>query len=368
MPQAEALVVIPTFNERENIGLLIDRIFAQSAPVHVLVVDDASPDGTAHVVEEKQRTYGKERLYLLVRNEGKAGRGSASLKGFTIALEKGYPAAIEMDADLSHDPSDIPRFLEKLRDADVVIGSKYVPGGKVVGWEWYRKVLSRAANLYARLILQMPIRDYTNGYRCYGPRALKLLPLLTIDGKGFTVIPQMSYQLYRQGMRLTEIPIIFTNRRRGTSNMSIREMTESFVAILRIRSHEVALHLGQIAKFATTGFTNSFIDFGILAFCVEILEWPLLPSNVLSTGIAITNAFFMNKRWTFKNKDARHGSQYAQFLLVYGSCFLLAQGALWFFAVYLGFWYIPVKIGIIPAAALWNYLWMHFHVFRPPKE
>ena len=360
----KVLVVIPTFNERENIGLLIDRIFAQSAPVEVLVVDDASPDGTAEIVKEKQKTFGIERLHLLVRNEGKGGRGSAALQGFAIAREKGFEAAIEMDADLSHDPSDIPRFLEKLSDADVVIGSKYVPGGKVVGWEWYRTFLSRTANFYAHLILQLPIRDYTNGYRCYGPRALQILPELSIDGKGFTVIPQMSYQLAKKGMRLTEIPIVFTNRRRGTSNMSIREMTESFVAILRIRSHDVALHFGQLVKFATTGFTNSFIDFGILAFCVEILKWPLLPSNVLSTGIAITNAFFMNKRWTFKNVEERHTAQYVQFLLVYGSCFLLAQGALWFFAVYLGFWYIPVKIGIIPAAALWNYLWMHFHVFR----
>ncbi len=361
---SDVLIVIPTFNERENIGVLLDRIFALALPVDVLVIDDNSPDGTAALIQEKQARYGQSRLQLVLRKEGKAGRGSACLAGFRLARERGYKAVLEMDADLSHDPSDIPRFIEKLSVADVVIGSKYVRGGRVEGWEWYRKILSRGANLYARLILQMPIRDYTNGYRCYGPRALAILPELAIDGKGFTVIPQMSYQLYRRGMRLTEIPIVFTNRRHGTSNMSPREITESFLAILRIRSHELALHIAQLTKFATTGFTNAAIDFGILLFCVEVLQWPLLPSNILSTGIAITNAFYMNKRWTFRNTAERHGAQYVQFLLVYGSCFLLIQGALWFFAVYLGFWYVPVKIGIIPAAATWNYLWMHYGIFR----
>ena len=179
----KALVVIPTFNERENIGTLLDRIFALESPPDVLVVDDNSPDGTADVVREKQEQYGNARLTLLVRREGKAGRGSACLHGFRMAREQGYTAAIEMDSDLSHDPADIPRLLAGLKDADVVIGSKYVPGGRVEGWEWYRKYLSRGANIYAGLILKMPIHDYTNGFRCYGPRALAILPELTIDGK-----------------------------------------------------------------------------------------------------------------------------------------------------------------------------------------
>ncbi|MEK7137698.1 MAG: GtrA family protein, partial [Patescibacteria group bacterium] len=305
---------------------------------------------------------------LLERNEGKAGRGSACLAGFRIARERDYKAAIEMDADLSHDPKDIPRFLAQLSGADVVIGSKYVPGSRIIGWEWYRKVLSRAANLYAGLILRLPVHDYTNGYRCYGERALAHLPELQIEGTGFTVIPQMSYELHRLGMRLTEIPITFTNRRHGTSNMSLREMRESFLAILHIRSRSLALHVAQGAKFVTTGLTNSFIDFGILAFCVEVLAWPLLFSNVLSTGIAVTNAFYMNKRWTFKNEERKHAVQYAQFILVYGSSFFLAQGILWFFAIELGFWYVPVKLLIIPGAAAWNYLWMHHAVFRERKH
>jgi len=232
---SDVLIVIPTYNERENIGTLIDGIFSLSAGVDVLVVDDGSPDGTSDIVREKQQQIGEERLKLIVRTQGKAGRGSACMEGFKIALEKGYRAAIEMDADLSHDPKDIPRLIEKLDEADVVVASKYVRGGKVIGWEWYRKLLSWGANMYARLILRLPIHDYTNGYRCYGQRALKLIPDLKIEGTGFTVIPQMSFQLHQAGMTFAEIPITFTNRRKGKSNMSFKEMSESFVAILKIR-------------------------------------------------------------------------------------------------------------------------------------
>ncbi len=235
MCMSDILIVVPTYNERENIGTLIDDIATQPSTVDILVIDDGSPDGTADIVREKQKHIGEERLKLVVRAEGKAGRGSACLYGFRYALDHGYRAAIEMDADLSHNPADIPRFIERLDDADVIVGSKYVRGGKVIGWGWYRTLLSRGANLYARMILRLPIHDYTNGYRCYGPRALRLIPHLPIDGTGFTVIPQMSFFLHRAGLKFVEIPITFTNRRRGTSNMSLKEVTESFLTVLKLR-------------------------------------------------------------------------------------------------------------------------------------
>ena len=363
----KTLVVVPTFNERENIGTLIDGLFLQPAPVDVLVVDDASPDGTAEVVRERQAHYGSERLQLTVRKEGKAGRGSACLHGFALARERGYGAAIEMDADLSHDPKDIPRLIEKLSEADVVIGSKYVPGGKVVGWEWYRKYLSRGANFYAKLILQMPIRDFTNGYRCYGPKALAILPSLEIEGKGFTVIPQMSYQLWKRGMRFAEIPIVFTNRRRGVSNMSFREMRESFLAILRIRSHTLHLHTLQLFKFGVTGVTNTFVDIGLLVLFVEVVHLPLLFANPVADILAISNAFLMNKLWTFRNGETQYVSQYGKFIAVYGTSLLLSNGMMWLFVGRMGIWYIPAKLMAVPLCAVWNYLWMHFQVFSAHK-
>ncbi len=230
-----ALVVIPTFNERENIKKLIDGIFLYSQAVDVLVIDDNSPDGTADIVREGQNKYGSDRLKLKVRAEGKAGRGSACLFAFKYALENGYDSSIEMDADLSHDPVEIPKMLEKIKSCDVVVGSKYMKGGKIIGWQWYRKLISKLANIYARIILRIPITDYTNGYRCYGRRALEMIPNLKFEGKGFTVIPQMSYQLYKKGMKFEEIPITFVNRREGRSNMGAGEMVESFVSILKIR-------------------------------------------------------------------------------------------------------------------------------------
>lgn len=369
MPQLQALVVIPTYNERENIGPLIDGIFAHSSPVHVLVVDDNSPDGTAEVVRGHQRKYGAERLHLLVRKEGKAGRGSACMEGFSWAQRGGYQAVIEMDADLSHDPRDIPRFLEALRNADVVIGSKYLRESHIIGWEWYRKLLSRAANTYARLILRMPVRDYTNGYRCYGLRALALLPELQVDGKGFTVIPQLSYQLYLRGMRIIEIPIVFTNRRHGKSNMSLREIVESAFTILRIRSHFLHLHISQFLKFAIIGGSNTLLDLFLLALFVEVSAVPLRLAVVLADSLAITNAFFMNRWWTFRRKgfggQAGHiAVQYVKFLLVYGTSFLLGISITLFLAEIVGVWYIFAKICAIPPAAIWNYCWLHFGVFR----
>jgi dolichol-phosphate mannosyltransferase len=360
----EVLVIIPTYNESENIGTLIDRIFEVSRDLHVLVVDDASPDGTADVVSERQKTFGEDKLFLIVRNQGKAGRGSACLEGFKFAREKNYNVAIEMDADLSHDPADVPHLLDGLSNADVVVGSKYIKGGKVVGWEWYRKILSRMANLYVRTILRMPIHDYTNGYRCYGPSALAKIPELEIEGTGFTVIPQMSYQLWRKGMRFKEVPIVFANRRKGKSNMSIKEIKESFLAVIKIRSHAAHLHLMQLFKFGTTGFTNLGLDLILLSLFVEIIKIPLEYSAPLSTIIVVINVFFMNKYWTFKNNQQKHVSQGVKFALVYGSAGILVNLFTIFFTNTLGIFYIASRIISIFITALWNYTWMHLKVFK----
>jgi dolichol-phosphate mannosyltransferase len=358
------LVIIPTFNERENIGTLIDGIMAQPPYICALIVDDGSPDGTAEIVRAKQKQYGESRLQLIVRMEGKAGRGSACMVGFRMAREKGYDAAIEMDADLSHDPKDIPRFIAGLAEADVVIGSKYVKGGKVIGWEWYRHLLSRSANFYARIVLSMPTSDNTNGYRCYGSRALAFLPDLVIDGTGFTVIPQMAYQLYGKGMRLKEIPIVFTNRRRGTSNMSMREMTEGFLSILKIRSHTLHLHFLQLFKFVVTGVSNLTLDLALLAFFVEIAQLQLLFAAPLTSIIVLINVFFMNKYWTFRNAERKHVAQGIKFALVYSTSFILVNALTWGLSEIAGIWYLFSRMIAIAICALWNYLWLHFGVFK----
>ena len=274
----KVLVVIPTFNESKNIATLVDGIVEHAPGVDVLVVDDDSPDGTADVVRESQKKHGEAKVKLMLRTEGKAGRGSAVLAGFDEARANGYDAAMEIDADLSHDPKDIPRLIEKLPEADVVIGSNYVKGGKIEGLGWHRVLLSKIANFYTHSVLRLPIRDYTNGFRLYGPNALQAIPELHIDGVGFTVIPQMSFELHKKGMTFAEVPIVFVNRRHGVSNMGPNEILESFFAILKIRSVSLYTHTKQALKFSTTGVMNAIVDLSTLALCVEALQIPLRAS------------------------------------------------------------------------------------------
>ena len=363
-----SLVVIPTYNENQNIPSLIDGIMELDTAVDVLVVDDNSPDGTADTVRTMQQQYGTERLILLVRSEGKSGRGSACIAGLQYALDKAYDAAIEMDADHSHHPRYIPDLLANLSDADVVVASRKVPGSKVIGWKWHRHLLSFFAHWYVRIILRLPIADVTNGYRAYGKCSLSLIPKLHIDGVGFSVIPQISYQLHHLGMTFKEIPFEFTDRLHGSSNMGVNEITESFIAIFKIRSNTLYIHVTQLLKFGTTGAFNVVVDIGLLTIFVEIAGLSVHTAVPLAGAIALTSAFFINKKWSFRCNDKRYVRQYALFLAVYGSSFLLGVGATIFFVDALNMWYVLARLLIIPAAALWNYIFLHFIVFRGSQD
>lgn len=227
------LIIIPSYNERENIVRLIETIFGLHPEVEILVVDDNSPDGTAAVVEEAKKKFGSK-LHLLVR-KGKGGRGSAVLAGFEEALKRGDDLIMEMDADFSHAPEEITRFLEKIKNFDMVLGSRYLPESEIHHWGWKRTFFSKWANRYARLILGIPISDYTNGYRCYKRAAIQALDRGKIEAKGYIVLSEVAYQLHKKGMRIGEIPTKFVNRRRGISNLSFHEIKEAFLSVVRIR-------------------------------------------------------------------------------------------------------------------------------------
>lgn len=235
----KAAVVIPTFNERENLSPLVEAIVALGNEIQVVVVDDNSPDGTGKVADELAAKYATVKV---IHRQGKGGRGSACIAGFRQSLQRpecGY--FFEMDADFSHDPQDIPRFLEAMRGADgectslVVIGSRYVPGAKIVNWGIQRHIFSRLSNLFARLMLGVPIHDYTDGYRCYSRRALESIDFDRIEAHGYIVLSEMAYQLHRQGSKFAEIPITFVNRRRGTSNTSLQEIVDAFTSVIKLR-------------------------------------------------------------------------------------------------------------------------------------
>lgn len=259
------LVIIPTYNERENIAAMITHVLSLEGGFDLLVIDDGSPDGTASVVRAHQAGGGQaaaeeptaggqkepadtgdgtahdlqltttaQRLHLIERN-GKQGLGTAYLAGFRWALERGYDLIFEMDCDFSHDPNDLPRMAaEAEKGADVVVGSRYVKKGKVVNWPVSRLMISYGASLYVRLATWMPVHDATAGFVCYSRRALESIDLAAVRMKGYGFQIEMKYTAWRLGMKIAEIPIVFTERRLGVSKMSGGIFGEAFFGVLKL--------------------------------------------------------------------------------------------------------------------------------------
>ena len=230
MRKVKPLVILPTYNEAENIVEVLDRVRESVPEADILVVDDASPDGTAGLAEEWATRHGGGLSVL--RRPGKQGLGSAYRAGFARGLAQGYDALIEMDSDLSHDPSALPSLISAVENgADLAIGSRYVPGGSIPEWPKYREYLSRGGNRYAAILLGLQVRDATAGFRCYAASMLARFDLdrVTADGYGFQI--EMAYGVARRGGRIVEVPISFTDRVRGTSKMSGRIVVEALALV-----------------------------------------------------------------------------------------------------------------------------------------
>lgn len=227
-----SLIVIPTYNERENIGDLLGKVFAAAPATDVLVIDDNSPDGTGQVVDEIAAR--DPRVHVLHR-AGKLGLGTAYVRGFRYAMDEGYDLVFEMDADFSHDPRYLPGFFSAAQSVDLVIGSRYIAGGGTPNWSPVRKFISGGGNAFARLILGIPIHDCTGGYRCYRVAALRSLNLDEISAQGYAFQVELAYNIWKSGYRWREIPIIFEDRRVGKSKMSRRIFVEAFLWVLRTR-------------------------------------------------------------------------------------------------------------------------------------
>lgn len=221
----QALVIVPTFNEAVNIAEVVRRLFAAAGDrVELLVVDDGSPDGTADLVERLAE--GPHGIHLLRRGR-KLGLGTAYITGFVWAIERHYAAVVEMDADLSHDPADVPRLLDALDHAELVIGSRYVPGGRVENWGRLRRALSSTGNLYARAWMGWPVRDATAGFRAYRRSFLETLDLPSVHSEGYGFQIEMTRRVFRSGGRIVEVPITFVERVAGHSKMSRRIVAEA---------------------------------------------------------------------------------------------------------------------------------------------
>ncbi len=227
------LVIIPTYNERENIAAMIARVLSLDGGYDLLVIDDGSPDGTAAIVRERQAA-ADGRLHLIERS-GKLGLGTAYLAGFRWALERDYDLVFEMDCDFSHNPDDLPRLAaEAEKGAGVVVGSRYVRGGRVVNWPASRLMISYGASLYVRAVTWMPVHDATAGFVCYARRTLETLDLGGVRMKGYGFQIEMKYTAWRLGMKIAEVPIVFTERRLGVSKMSGGIFGEAFFGVLKL--------------------------------------------------------------------------------------------------------------------------------------
>ena len=229
------IVIIPTYNEKENIREIILKVFSLEGAYDVLVIDDGSPDGTAGIVKDLQKEW-PERLHLLER-EGKLGLGTAYLTGFRKSLELGYDYIFEMDADFSHNPEDLPRLYAACAEggADLAIGSRYCNGVSVVDWPIGRIVMSYFASVYVRTILRMKVYDTTAGFKCYSRRVLETMDLDDVRMKGYGFQIEMKYTAWRLGFKIKEVPIIFINRQKGTSKMSGGIFGEAFWGVIRLR-------------------------------------------------------------------------------------------------------------------------------------
>jgi len=218
------LVVIPTYNEADNVGLIVERVRAAVPQVDILVADDNSPDGTGEIADRLAAADGQ--VHVLHR-PGKQGLGAAYVAGFAWAREHGYEAVVEMDADGSHAPEQLPRLLDALRDADAVIGSRYVRGGEVVNWPRRRLWLSQGASLYTRLCLGVPYRDNTAGYRAYRMPVLEKIEIDSVSSQGYCFQIDLTWRAHKCGFRVVEVPITFADRERGASKMSSRIVREA---------------------------------------------------------------------------------------------------------------------------------------------
>ncbi len=227
-----AVICLPTYDERENLGPILAAIREAVPDVDVLVIDDASPDGTGLLADE---IAARDPRVKVLHRAGKQGLGRAYLAGFAWALQRGYGLVLEMDADFSHDPKYLPALLARAEGADLVLGSRYVPGGGTVNWGFGRKIISRCGSLYARSILGVPVRDLTGGFKCFRREVLEAVDLPSVECTGYAFQIELTYRAFRLGFRVAEVPIVFTDRRVGQSKMSRTIVLEAMRKVWSIR-------------------------------------------------------------------------------------------------------------------------------------
>lgn len=342
----KSIVLIPTYNERENITKIIKEVLGQDKNLHLLIIDDSSPDGTFEIVRHLMRK--NKRLHLLLRAK-KEGLGRAYLNGFDWALGRGYQKVITMDADFSHPPRYIPRLLKAADFADVVIGSRYVRGGKIVGWPLKRHLISRFANLIVRMLLGLKPKDSSGGFKCYDRKFLRKLPR-HFESRGYSYGAETLLYAQMQNLKITEVPITFYERRLGKSKIG-KEMLGSIGPLWRLMWQ--AGGIAQFIKFCVVGASSAIIDVGILNLLVIFAHFNVYLSGTISFVFATINGYTWNRLWTFKT--ARRWRDYIKFLII--QTINLGIHLLIMYIMIDGFhiWYNTAKATAIVIGTIWTF-------------
>lgn len=310
---AKTIVLIPTYDEKKNIEKIIDAVFRSAPKVHVLVIDDSSPDGTGGIVKKLIPKF-QHRLHLMTRLK-KEGLGKAYIAGFHWALQRKYKNIITMDADFSHDPKYLPKMLAMAKKYDVVVGSRYIRGGGVRGWDWKRQLNSRGANFVTRLMLGIKAHDATAGFKVYKDSFLRQLPLNKLVSSGYAFQVEMLYLAKEKDAKVCEVPIVFADRRAGESKIS-GELTKSAKIVFRLFVRRRIVR--QAAKFMGVGLMNVFVDWGIYFALTRWIHLDEIPSRIISSCIALTSSYIFNRIWTFQSRDRAVAQQFIKFIIVNG--------------------------------------------------
>jgi len=353
----KTLIIIPTYNEKGNIGQLLEQLRdLHRDGLEVLVVDDLSPDGTADIVRAESRKPGLS-IHLLSRSK-KEGLGKAYAAGFQWGLRHSYDFFISMDADLSHRPVDLPKLLDASLKVDVVIGSRYIPGGRVVGWNWKRQLNSRGANIITRMALGLQHKDVTAGFKRYTRKFVESLDFKHVISSGYAFQVEMIFQAEKNGFSIQEVPIVFVDRQIGHSKIS-GELRRSAKIVWRLFLRRQGLR--QFVKFALVGLFNTGVDWVIFSILRVPLsgrgQWGRQLAKAGSFIVAATSSYILNRHWTFRSTDKQIARQAARFMAV-SLIGLVANNAIFYVVTSPNLLRFPDIYGLIIATAgvtFWNF-------------
>lgn len=342
------LVLVPTYNERENISALLEAICVHPN-VQVLVIDDASPDGTAEAVRAHPSF---ERDVFLLSREKKQGLGAAYRAGFAWGLDRDYSTLTQMDADFSHHPDDLPRLLAEIAGgADVAIGSRRIPGGQVVGWNSWRRFCSAAAMTTSRLLLGLKTKDVTAGFRTWRRTFLEKLSVQSLKSNGYAFQEELVLTAERLGAHISEVPVIFRDRKQGKSKLGVPEMGEFFYTLGRL----TLIRRKRFATYAMIGAMGSVVDLSGFILLHHLWSFDLLTANIIATSLAVVHNFFWHHFVTFKHHRKRTRVVFMEFIAV-SAIGVALNSAVVVSMVAIGLWPVVAKVVAIGCVTVWNYL------------